>query len=210
MLLAAWTEAVWLDADGALRRVSAADAAGAVVGGETKPPIVCHAPATARRLNLAGFPAFDALELFAFVRPAGFCAPTPNGLRAAIDSGAPPASPQLEDQAIALRLAVEHLLRDLAEQRDDARAAGLAGVMDAAGWSWGPAARAALGAVDVARPRDALAGWRDLPEWSDAAPPPPPGSPPLAEGEAPAHRDARLPPPADRRTPPAALAEAAA
>ena len=47
-------------------------------------PMVCHAPATARRLNTSPFPALDLLELFAFVRPATFCRPTPSGLAAAL------------------------------------------------------------------------------------------------------------------------------
>ena len=44
------------------------------------PPLVCHARQTARRLGIEVFPAFDLLELYAFVRPAAFCAPTPRGL----------------------------------------------------------------------------------------------------------------------------------
>ena len=42
--------------------------------------IVCHAPAVARRLSAANFKALDILELFAFVRPARFCLPTPRGV----------------------------------------------------------------------------------------------------------------------------------
>ncbi|MFX7870529.1 hypothetical protein ABTK02_21085, partial [Acinetobacter baumannii] len=40
-------------------------------------PLVCHAPATAARLDLAHVDGYDLLELFAFVRPAKFCLPTP-------------------------------------------------------------------------------------------------------------------------------------
>src|SRR5207248_1054834 len=53
-----------------------------IEGGET--PMVCHARAVARRLDIAGFGGFDLLELFAFVRPAKFCVPTPRGLAAAL------------------------------------------------------------------------------------------------------------------------------
>ena len=49
-------------------------------------PMVCHAPATARRLNTSPFPALDLLELFAFVRPAVFCRPTPGGLADALQT----------------------------------------------------------------------------------------------------------------------------
>ncbi|MDX1575932.1 MAG: hypothetical protein R3285_07045, partial [Kiloniellales bacterium] len=48
------------------------------------PPILCHAPAVARRLGADPFPAFDLLQLFAFVRPAAFCVPTPLGLAQAL------------------------------------------------------------------------------------------------------------------------------
>jgi ATP-dependent DNA helicase DinG len=51
--------------------------------------MVCHAPATARRLNTSPFRALDLLELFAFVRPATFCRPTPSGLADALELGAP-------------------------------------------------------------------------------------------------------------------------
>ena len=51
--------------------------------------MVCHARATARRLDIAGFAALDLLELFAFVRPARFCVPTPRGLAVALGLAAP-------------------------------------------------------------------------------------------------------------------------
>ena len=47
---------------------------------ERETPMLCHAPATARRLDIPPFPALDLLELFAFVHPARFCVPTPGGL----------------------------------------------------------------------------------------------------------------------------------
>ena len=50
---------------------------------ESGPVILCHGPATARRLGLNSFPFFDLLELFAFVRPAQFCVPTISGLASA-------------------------------------------------------------------------------------------------------------------------------
>ncbi|HJU28199.1 MAG TPA: hypothetical protein VJ718_03455, partial [Candidatus Binataceae bacterium] len=52
-------------------------------------PMVCHAPAVARRLEMASFAALDLLELFAFVRPAQFCVPTPRGLTAALGLAPP-------------------------------------------------------------------------------------------------------------------------
>ncbi len=53
------------------------------------PPILVHAPATFRRLGMRPVPAFDLLELFAFVRPACTVAPTPRGLALALDDDQP-------------------------------------------------------------------------------------------------------------------------
>ena len=41
------------------------------------PLLLCHARAIARRCGRDSIPAFDLLELFAFVHPARFCLPTP-------------------------------------------------------------------------------------------------------------------------------------
>ncbi|HKR89753.1 MAG TPA: ATP-dependent DNA helicase, partial [Phenylobacterium sp.] len=52
------------------------------------PVLVAHAAMSARRLGLNAPPRgpaiFDALELFAFVRPARFCLPTPRGVAVAL------------------------------------------------------------------------------------------------------------------------------
>src|SRR5260370_36379596 len=55
---------------------------------EQWPVLVAHAAMTARRLGAAvpprGQREFDALELFAFVRPARFCAPSAAGVARAV------------------------------------------------------------------------------------------------------------------------------
>ena len=54
------------------------------------PPLLVHAPATARRLDLPAFlDAFDLLELFAFCLPGRLAAPTPRGLAVALDLPVP-------------------------------------------------------------------------------------------------------------------------
>ena len=63
------------------------------------PPLLCHMPATARRLNIDAFPALDLLELFAFVHPGRFCVPTPRGLAVALGL---PVPHDHEAEAIAL------------------------------------------------------------------------------------------------------------
>src|SRR4249920_803210 len=54
--------------DGELLLLPAEEAAAHLRG--LAPPLLVHAPATFRRLGLRGIPAFDLLELFAFVLPA--------------------------------------------------------------------------------------------------------------------------------------------
>ncbi|HML09579.1 MAG TPA: hypothetical protein VK432_01875, partial [Stellaceae bacterium] len=81
VLVAGFREVVWLSPDGEIEAISP-DEAKTRLTSETV--MVCHARATARRLDIAGFAALDLLELFAFVRPAKFCVPTPRGLAAAL------------------------------------------------------------------------------------------------------------------------------
>src|SRR3974390_3403512 len=75
------------------------------------PVLVAHAAMTARRLGLNAPPRgpgiFDALELFAFVRPARFCAPSAAGLAQALGLPEPKGAPA---QAAALREACRLLL----------------------------------------------------------------------------------------------------
>ena len=75
-------EAVWVSADGEVETLSLEAAAERLRRGAV--PIVCHARAVARRLRLTAVDAYDVLELFAFVRPARFCVPTPRGLAQAL------------------------------------------------------------------------------------------------------------------------------
>jgi ATP-dependent DNA helicase DinG len=81
-LVATARGALWLSEDGEIERLSGPDAARRAMAAS---PLVVHAPATAARLGLDGLPARDLLELYAFVRPASFCLPTPRGLAEAMD-----------------------------------------------------------------------------------------------------------------------------
>ena len=148
------------------------------------PVVVAHAGLTARRLELQT-PArsrdiFDALELFAFVRPAQFCAPTAVGLALALGRAEPKGA---AEQAAALREACATLLAELAEapwpSREEALA--VAETLARAGWAWGSAVVAAL------RTRPVREGWRGsglevwsrISEWEDQAPPGEAGSKPI-------------------------------
>jgi ATP-dependent DNA helicase DinG len=146
--------------------------------------LVCHARSLARRLGTAPVAAFDLLELFAFVRPARFCLPTPRGLAAALGL---PGPKDLEDEAAALVAAAHALLVELGGlEQPQADALPVARAM-AVHWSWGGAVLAALGGAADASPKARAAGlevWRRLPEWDDQGPEPPPDSMPVEAVEA--------------------------
>src|SRR5262249_6192885 len=142
-------------------------------------PMVCHARATARRLDMPGFTALDLLELFAFVRPARFCVPTPRGLAAGLG---PPAPGSPAGACGTLATAARALAQELGQETDpNARA--IAETAERAGWPWGPAALAALPHTDQRR-AVGLRAWQALDEWQERAPPPPPGNDPVGADEA--------------------------
>ncbi|HVB18290.1 MAG TPA: ATP-dependent DNA helicase, partial [Stellaceae bacterium] len=178
-LVAGFREIVWLSPEGEIEALSPAEARLRL---EVETPMVCHARAVARRLDMAGFAAFDLLELFAFVRPAQFCVPTPRGLAAALGLAMPR---NMVESCVALATAARALLQQLqAEGEPDLRA--LAEAAERAGWSWGSAVLAALppAAPDVLRRAAGLRVWQRLAEWQERPPPPPPGNAPVSSEDA--------------------------
>jgi ATP-dependent DNA helicase DinG len=174
------TEAVWLTPDGEVETLSHAQAAKRA---RAEPVILCHGRAMARRLGVSPFAALDLLELFAFVRPAQFCLPTPRGLAAALGLARPQG---LADEALALVGASRALLGELAGTAADDDAPLIAAAMARGGWGWGEAVLAALG-PRPARKDDSPAGlavWRRLPEWAEHAPEPAPGNMAVEPAEA--------------------------
>ncbi len=167
--------------DGAITKLSLREAAARAKG---EAMIVCHIPAVARRLSVGNLEALDILELFAFVRPASFCLPTPLGIARAL--GITP-GPGHEGEAEALAQAAATLLAELSvgdpdgllgEPQDGTdELSELAKLMAAGGWAWGASVLGALGldAEAALGGAGALAAWRDLPEWAEEAPEPPPG-----------------------------------
>jgi len=182
-------EALWRDADGKTVRLGLDEVRRRLDAGAG--PLLCFRPVIARRLGLRGFLAFDALELFAFVRPARFCLPTIRGLAEALGLASPRG---LEAEAKALAQSVQALLAELAadERAYEAELRPIAQAMAAGGWNWAPAVLAALAIGEhprgTARAVAGLDVWRDLPEWAERGPEPPPGDIPVETGEA----DARL------------------
>jgi ATP-dependent DNA helicase DinG len=170
--------AAWLTPDGEIEELTLAEAAGRVRDGA----IVCHSRSVARRLDVDRFPAFDLLDLFAFVHPAQFCLPTIRGLAARLGLPEPRG---LVAECTAILGIVQCLLADLAEGRADSHsdAGALAGAMQQAGWNWGASVMAALGNPPPT-PKSAFDVWRGLPEWEDEPPSGHPGQMPVSPNEA--------------------------
>jgi len=180
VLAAGFSAAVILDAGGAARRMSCAEAAAEIARGA--PPVLCHAPTVTRRLGGHAFAARDVLELVAFVRPAQFCVPTVAGIAHALALDRPT---DLEEQARCLLSAVEILLDELSMVDANGSEAAIAATMARAGWPWGEAVLAALHAGhDAATASGGLDVWRRLREWSEFAPEPQPGNLPVEPIEA--------------------------
>jgi ATP-dependent DNA helicase DinG len=174
-------ESAWIGTDG---EVVTLDSAAAAARARTGMPFVCHARACARRLGVPGFAAYDLLELFAFVRPARFCVPTPQGLAEALDLPAPKG---LAEAAQTLRAVAARLLLELAARgsKADRDAPAIARAMGRADWPWAKVVLHALGTFQEERGGAAgLNVWDRLPAWSDQAPPPPPGQAPVSAAEA--------------------------
>lgn len=157
------------------------------------PPLVVHAPLTARRLGLPPLPQptpwLDLLELFLFAMPGRPIPPTARGLALALG---------LEEARIGG--AEADLLPDLADILLDHVAAlrptpageemaALAVRMHHAGWAWAPSVLAALRAahplpVEALQPGDAIRVWRRLPKWEETAPRAAPSSLPVPAADA--------------------------
>jgi ATP-dependent DNA helicase DinG len=152
---------------------------------ERGPVLLAHSAMTARRLAVPAPPRsgriFDALELFAFVRPARFCAPSAAGLAQALGLPEPKGAPA---QAAALREACKALLAELAAAPEPSREEALAAAetLARAGWAWGAAVVGALRSAPVGNMfrTSGLDVWSRLVEWEADAPPGEAGSRPVA------------------------------
>ncbi len=140
--------------------------------------LVAHAAFVAGRLKTA--PAhllYDVLELFAFVRPAQPCIPSPLGLARALGLDVPQTA---QDQACTLGLAAQTLLQELhtAQKKDHLRP--IASSLARAGWRWGEMVLDVIGAPESQLgPLAGYDAWRTLPQWEDDMAPDKPGSIPV-------------------------------
>jgi ATP-dependent DNA helicase DinG len=171
VLVAGFREVLWLSPEGEIEALAPAEARSRV---EHEAPMLCHARATARRLETQEFPALDLLELFAFVRPARFCVPTPRGLAEALGLTAPR---RPSEACVTLATAAHALLEELGGETDP-EIRGVAAAMERGGWPWAPAVLAALPECGGNAPRQAagLRVWTRLGEWPETAPGPAPGN----------------------------------
>ncbi len=150
--------------------------------------LICHKGFTARRLGAKRPPTrdtlFDILELFAFVRPASFCVPTPAGL-ARVSGLAAPHGPT--EEGAALHQAVRNLLDALSAADTIAveQAIQLTRTLARAGWAWAALVTQALGPrmTQSNAPGSGLDVWMKLPEWEERGPLPPPGTAAVADEE---------------------------
>lgn len=192
VLVAHVRSVAWLSAEGEIETLSLREGARRLSTSET-PVLVLHALATARRLRCGPFPRLDVLELFAFVRPAQFCLPTPRGLAEQLGLRVPAT---LEDEVETLLNGCKILLGELQEKptRD---AIAIAWAMKTGGWVWGPFVLSALGQEGSDAPHSgamlrSLQVWHRLKEWVESAPPPQPGHLPVEPVEARARLDQLL------------------
>jgi ATP-dependent DNA helicase DinG len=156
---------------------------------ERGPVLVAHAAMTARRLGLHAPPRgagiFDVLELFAFVRPAKFCAPSAAGLAQALGLPEPKGAPA---QAEALGEACRRLLAELAAAPEPSReeALAVAETLARGGWAWGAGVIAALRSAPVGNMfrTSGLDVWTRVAEWEAEAPAGEAGSRPIASAAA--------------------------
>ena len=180
ILLTETTSSIWVSPDGEIERIPHDQTLSKI---EEHPPLVCHLQATAFRLSCKQFLCFDILELYAFVRPADFCIPTPTGLADAMGLQSP--NNEVDAALILLDAAVE-LLKELAEFSNKEKLIPIAEVMRRGGWLWAPLIFDALGLKrDTTSPvkSNALNVWEDLLEWSEYAPEPSDLNKLITEGE---------------------------
>ena len=168
--------------DGACRRISGEEARKLFRSGNV---VVAHAGFVSGRLRVPpAAPLADVLELFAFVRPAEPCVPSPLGLARALDLEWPHSD---DEAARTLLAAARLLLAQVSGAAESARSAlaPLASNMARAGWRWGPAVIGALARDNkTASPVAGFEVWRGVKPWEDEALPARSSSHPVEETQA--------------------------
>jgi ATP-dependent DNA helicase DinG len=174
----AGTRLIWISDAGEIATIDRQTAAARLA---RNVPIVCHRRWSEARAGHEIETCLDVMELYAFIRPARFCLPTPRGLAAQLALPRPAGG---EDMAALLPRAAYTLLDEMAAAPEAQRreAGAIATMMVASGWPWGPIILAHLGVtMPPAAPPDGrqAAIWHRLPEYTDFTASPPPGTAPV-------------------------------
>ncbi|MCY4038351.1 MAG: ATP-dependent DNA helicase [Hyphomicrobiales bacterium] len=151
---------------------------------EHEPHILCHKPSIRKHFEKIRLhpQSADVLELFAFVFPARFCAPSPGGLAQALEMSPP--QDATASTSFLYEGAVE-LLKRCAKLAASDSCVAIAHVMNDAGWIWGESVLEALGNPEVpATSRNPLHVWNALPEWKEVPTRNTEGGHEIKEGEA--------------------------
>ena len=172
------TRMIWISRNGEIATLDRNAVAAELAMG---PALVCHRRWNEARIGVEITACLDVMELFAFVRPARFCLPTPAGLASQLSLARPQTG---EDMATLLPRAAFMLLDEVASLQGRAKeeAANIAVMMAAGGWLWGPLILVHMGLTPPrpAPPDGMLASvWRRLPEFTDYTPTGPAGSEPI-------------------------------
>ncbi len=173
---------IWISASGEVEEISIEQGA---QRSQEIVPLLCHGPATVRRLKCAYFANLDVLELFAFVRPAQFCLPNPRGLCEKLKLDLP--TDQIS-AALSIRYAAETLLEEIKKETQEALAISIARVMNHSGWQWGTMVLDALNSDNIHKQnfgqRGNLSIWLELNEWTEAGRQSPSGNQEVTSQEA--------------------------
>ena len=174
----AGTRLIWISEAGEIETIDRPTAAARLA---RHVPLICHRRWTEARAGTEIEACLDIMELYAFVRPARFCLPTPRGLATQLALALPAGG---EDMAALLPRAAFALLDELAAAPPAAQreAGAIATMMAASGWAWGPILLAHLGLPmpPLAPPDGRLAAvWTRLAEYTDFTAASPPGTTPI-------------------------------
>jgi ATP-dependent DNA helicase DinG len=191
---------VWIaDAHG---RTSAVSRGEAIRRAADTPHLLLNAPVTASRLGYPELSGLDLLELFAFIYPARFAVPTPNGLASAFGLDLPAGD---SDAAFLSRAATA--LLDTADDPDWPQRHGAWSILQSLArqrWPW--ASLLATRLRKPATPERSL--FTSLPKWEETPPRPAPRVVSLDADSVSGTLDTMLGPGAERRTGQRAYAEA--
>ena len=165
-LVAGWEGCWWGTAGTPAKQITRGDALSRAAA---SPVLLINAPVTASRMGYPDLSGLDVLELFAFVRPASFCVPTPGGLAAALGLTLPESA---EDAVATLHAASAALLAEAARPDWACRPGAYASLQSLARlrWPWA----ALLNTAIQAPQKSARPLFTALPEWDEEPPRPPP------------------------------------